>query len=289
MMIFLRVWERRNRNNMNIGLIGYGKMGKLLEAIALEKSHKIMSIMDPLITEEKSPMGTPVFKSLNALTGLLGNLDVALVFSPPNTVVKNLCFFAKVKIPTVVGSTGWYDRLPEVSAAVKDARTSMFWAPNFSLGMNLFYRIAAYAAEIFDPFSEYDVGGMEVHHNKKADSPSGTAKLIAEKMLEKMNRKKKAVYEKLDGLPGADELHFASLRVGSVQGVHSIIFDSPADTVELSHTLRNREGLAAGTLQAAEWLCSEKRSGVFTMDDMLSDIMQRSSHDILKDTTLFRR
>ena len=273
---------------MNIGLIGFGKMGKLLEAKALEKGHKTLAIVDPFITGEKSPLGTPVFKSMDGLTGLLGKLDIAIVFSPPQTAVENLRFLAKAKIPTVVGTTGWYDKLPEISAAVKEAGTSLFWAPNFSLGMNLFYRIAAYAAEAFDPFSEYDVGGVEIHHHKKADSPSGTAKVIAERMLKKMSRKKKAVYDKLDGPPGVDELHFASLRVGTVEGIHSVIFDSPADTIELSHTLRNRDGLVAGTLQAAEWLCNEKRSGVFTMDDMLTDIILQSSHDILKDT-LYRR
>jgi 4-hydroxy-tetrahydrodipicolinate reductase len=260
---------------MNIALIGFGKMGKLLEARAREKGHTVLAIVDLFIKEEKSPLGTPIHKSLDSLMGLRGDLDLAIEFTRPDMAWDNLLFLAKAKIPAVTGTTGWYDKLPELSAAVKNAGTSLFWAPNFSLGMNLFYRIAAYAAEIFDPFEEYDVGGMEVHHNKKADSPSGTAKAIAEKMLEKMTRKKKAVYEKLDNPPGSEELHFASLRVGSVQGVHSIIFDSPADTIEFSHTLRNREGLAAGTLRAAEWLCSEKRTGVFTMDDMLADILQR--------------
>ena len=260
---------------MNIALIGFGKMGKLLEARAQEAGGKVRAIVDPYISIEKSPLGTPVFKSLKAIKEFGDSLDLAIEFTRPDTAVENLLFLAQEKIPTVTGTTGWYDKLPEVSAAVKAAGTSLFWAPNYSLGMNLFYRVAAYAAEIFDPFPEYDAGGMEIHHNKKADSPSGTARAIAEIVLDKMSRKQKAVYEKLDRPPAADEFHFASLRVGTVPGVHSICFDSPADTVELIHTLRNREGLVSGALMAAEWLCSEKRSGVFSMDDMLADILQK--------------
>ena len=260
---------------MNIVLIGFGKMGKLLEVRALDNGHSPLAIVDPNIAEEKTSHGTPIYKSLEALVELRENLDLAIEFTRPDTAAENLIFLAKKKIPALTGTTGWYEKLPEINAAVMESGTSLFWAPNFSLGMNLFYLIAAYAAEIIDPFSEYDVGGMEVHHNKKADSPSGTARAIVDKMLAKMTRKKKAVYEKLDGPPTAEELHFASLRVGSVQGLHSIVFDSPADTIELSHTLRNREGLVFGALKAAEWLHSQKRIGVFTMDDMLADILQR--------------
>ena len=266
---------------MNIVIIGFGKMGKLLEARALEKGHKIAAIVDPYVMdpyseEDISPLGTPIYKSLDILRTLAEKPDAALEFTRPYEAPENLLFLAKEKIPAVTGTTGWYDKLPEISALVKEAGTSLFWASNFSLGMNLFYRVAAYTAEIFDPFPEYDAGGFEIHHNKKADSPSGTARSIAEKMLLKMTRKKKAVYEKLDSPPAPDELHIASLRVGSVQGVHSIIFDSPSDTVELIHTLRNREGLVSGALKAAEWLTSQKRKGVFTMDDMLIDILDRS-------------
>ena len=259
---------------MNIALIGFGKMGKLLEARAIEKNHRVLMIVDPYFQSEKSLLGTIVSKSLETITSVQGDLDAAIEFSRPDTAVENLLYLARNKIPAVTGTTGWYDKLPEVNAAVMEAGTSLFWAPNFSLGMNLFYRIASFTAGIFDPFPEYDVGGLEIHHNKKADSPSGTARIIANKILEKMTRKNAVIYEKYDGPPAPDELHFASLRIGSVPGVHSITFDSPADTVEITHTLRNREGLAAGALKSAEWLCSQKRCGVFTMDDMLTDILQ---------------
>jgi 4-hydroxy-tetrahydrodipicolinate reductase len=255
-------------------------MGKLLEERAMEKGHKVIAAVDPHIAQEKTARGTVLHKSVNALADLKENLDLAIEVTRPDTAPENLLFLAKEKIPSVTGTTGWYSRLPEISAAFEKAGISLFWAPNFSLGMNLFYRLVEYAAEIFDPFSEYDAGGFESHHNKKADSPSGTAKIIAEKMLSKMTRKTKPVYEMLDRPPANDEFHFASLRVGSVQGIHSIIFDSVADTIELTHTLRSREGLAAGALKAAEWLHAKKESGnastmhgIFTMDDMLADIL----------------
>ena len=260
---------------MNIAIIGYGKMGRIIEEKALEKNHKITIVIDPFVNEEKTIRGSVVNKSIEAISAMREKPDIAVDFTRPDQAVGNILFLAREKIPVVVGTTGWYDRMPEVAAAVGKAGSSLFWAPNYSLGMNIFYRIAEYSAGIFDPFAEYDAGGMEIHHNKKADSPSGTAKLIAEKVLKGMKRKKKTVYEKLDHPPAADEFHFASLRVGSVQGVHSVIFDSQSDTVEITHTIRNRDGMAAGALQAAEWLFSKKKSGIFTMDDMLTDILER--------------
>ncbi|MDR0312371.1 MAG: 4-hydroxy-tetrahydrodipicolinate reductase [Treponema sp.] len=264
---------------MNIAIIGYGKMGKLLEERAIEKGHNVIAAIDPHIAQEKTVRRTILYKSINALADLR-NLDLAIEVTHPDIAPGNLLFLAKEKIATVTGTTGWYSRLPEISTAFEKTETSLFWAPNFSLGMNLFYRLAEYAAEIFDPFGEYDAGGFESHHNKKADSPSGTAKTIAEKVLSKMTRKKKVVYEMLDRPPAPDELHFASLRVGSVQGLHSVIFDSSSDTIEITHTLRSREGLAAGALKAAEWLFAKKDSGVFTMDDMLADILQHNRGQI---------
>jgi 4-hydroxy-tetrahydrodipicolinate reductase len=260
---------------MNIALIGYGKMGKLLEERLLEKGNNIAAIIDLYVPEGKTVRGSTIFNKIEALAALAEKPDVALEFTRPDMAPGNILYCAGQKIPVVTGTTGWFDRLPEISGVVEKNKSALFWAPNFSLGMNLFYRVAEYCAEIFDPFDLYDVGGMEVHHNKKADSPSGTAKAIAEKMLAKMTRKKKAVYQMLDRPPEPEELHFASLRVGSVQGVHSVTFDSPADTVEIVHTLRSREGLVAGAMLAADWLCAQKKDGVFTMDDMLADILER--------------
>jgi 4-hydroxy-tetrahydrodipicolinate reductase len=173
--------------------------------------------------------------------------------------------------------------MDEVKAAVEKAGSSLLWTSNFSLGVNIFYRIAFEAAKFMDPFSEYDVGGYEIHHNKKADSPSGTAKTLVEGILSRMKRKNKAAYETLNRPPEANELHFSSLRVGAAPGVHSLIFDSPADTIEITHTARSREGFAAGAILAAQWLVNcpgpgqpagKTRQGIFTMDDVLNGLYQ---------------
>jgi 4-hydroxy-tetrahydrodipicolinate reductase len=181
-----------------------------------------------------------------------------------------------------VGTTGWLDQLDDIAREVRGASSSLLWSSNFSLGVNLFYRIAAYAAALADPFAEYDVGGWEAHHNKKADSPSGTARTLVEKVLAAMTRKSAPVYDALDRPPRPEELHYASLRVGSVPGTHTLVFDSSADSIEITHTARSREGFARGAVRAAEWLvdcpgpgkaAGRPRSGVFTMDDVLAELL----------------
>ena len=270
---------------MKTALIGYGKMGRLLEARLIEKNHEVIAVVDPFypglgkgsVSSSGTPSGAAVYASMeDALNGTPGkclrNVDVAIEFTRPDSAFDNLLSLVKEKIPAVTGTTGWYDKLPELSRAVNDTGSALLWSSNFSLGVNLFYRIAAYAAKLTDPFAEYDVAGSETHHNKKVDSPSGTAKTLVERVLAQMTRKKKAVYEMLDRPPAADELHYASLRVGSMPGVHSLVFDSPADTIVITHTARSREGLAAGAVLAAEWLTAEKRKGVFTVDDVLANL-----------------
>jgi 4-hydroxy-tetrahydrodipicolinate reductase len=271
---------------LNIAIIGYGKMGKLIETTALARGLRVTAVVDPspvgIPPGKLSVCGAPVFRSI-AEAGDLGGAEAAIEFTRPDTAASNLLALAKRRLPVVTGTTGWLERLDEVSRAVEAAGSSLLWASNFSLGVNLFYRIAAYAAALADPFPEYDAGGWEAHHNKKADSPSGTAKMLAEKVLSQMTRKKQAVWEVLDRPPAPEEFHYPSLRVGSMPGIHTLIFDSPADTIQITHTARNREGFALGALRAAEWLlgCSAPdgvpgvaRRGVFTMDDVLHDVLQ---------------
>jgi 4-hydroxy-tetrahydrodipicolinate reductase len=204
-------------------------------------------------------------------------------FTRPDTAVENIRALIERGIPTVTGTTGWHDHLKEIEELVGAKKGSLCWSSNYSLGVNLFYRIVAFAAKLADPFPEYDVGGWEFHHNKKVDSPSGTAKILVEKILGAMTRKKKAVWEKLDRPPAPDELHFPSLRVGSVPGLHALSFDSPADTIEITHTVRNRDGLALGAFRAAEWLINcpgpgkpagKPRAGVHTMEDVMATILK---------------
>ena len=265
---------------MKVVLVGYGKMGRLLETRLREKGHKVIAVVDPFYAGGTSspPSGAAVYATLKeAMEGPEGkNLkeaNVAFEFTRQETALENILYLARENIPVVTGTTGWYEKLPEVIRAVQDAESSLIWSSNFSQGVNLFYRIASYAAKLADPFAEYEVAGVETHHNKKADSPSGTAKTLVEKVLAQMTRKKKAVYELHDRPPKADELHYASVRVGSVPGTHSLMFDSPADTIEITHTARNREGFAAGAVLAAEWLVEGKRIGVFTIDDVLADLL----------------
>jgi 4-hydroxy-tetrahydrodipicolinate reductase len=260
---------------MKFALIGYGKMGRLLEERLREKKHEVVAVVEPFFTEPVSLSGTPVYRSLeDALKGNLRDADAAIEFTHPDAAEANLLFLAREKIPVVTGTTGWYVKLPGIRQAVEASGSSLVWASNFSLGINLFYRVAAYTAKLMDPFREYDVAGVETHHNNKADSPSGTAKTLVELVLARMTRKKKAVYQTLDRKPEAEELHYASVRVGSAPGVHSLVFDSAADTIELVHTARNREGLVSGAVLAAEWLTARKRSGVFTVDDVLEEILK---------------
>jgi 4-hydroxy-tetrahydrodipicolinate reductase len=268
---------------MNIAIIGYGKMGRLIESHALERKHRVAAIVDPFVPADISNVsGAPVYRDIADLDAL-NETDAAIEFTRPESAPANILALAERRIPTLVGTTGWLDRLEEVKGAVEAAGTSLLWASNFSLGVNLFYRITAYAARLMDPFPEYDVGGWEGHHNKKADSPSGTARTLVEGVLAGMTRKTTPVWGTPDGPPGADEIHYSSLRVGAMPGVHTLIFDSPADTIELSHTLRNREGLVSGALKAVEWLvrlgkdgrpAPEKRRGVFTMEDFFSEILR---------------
>jgi 4-hydroxy-tetrahydrodipicolinate reductase len=287
---------------MNIAVIGYGKMGKLIESLALEQGYRVVAVVDPFYGPGKSAGGAAVYPSIPemARAGAAGGngggdaaddsyrdgdagdsrVDVALEFTGPGSALDNIKALAERRIPVVAGSTGWQDRLQEAEAAVGAAGSSLLWAPNFSLGVNLFYRIAAFAAGLMDPFPDYDAAGYEVHHNKKADSPSGTAKVLAETVIRHMSRKTTAVYEKLDRPPGPEELHYGSLRVGAAPGAHTIIFDSPADSIEITHSARNREGLARGALLAARWLLrvdepGPPRRGVFTFDDALAGILGR--------------
>jgi 4-hydroxy-tetrahydrodipicolinate reductase len=261
---------------MKIAIIGYGKMGKMVEHSAMEQGYEITVVVDPLAEETKLPSGAPLYRSI-ADAGGLGGAEAAIEFTRPDTALGNIKALAERKMPAVIGTTGWHEHLEEARQAVKQAGSSLIWAPNFSLGVNIFFRIAWYAAGLADAFPEYDVGGFEAHHNKKLDSPSGTAKTLVDGVLARTRQKHTVVWNTPAGRPQPEELHFPSLRLGSVPGQHSVFFDSPADSIEITHTARNREGFASGALRAAGWLTAPEvsgfRKGFFTIDDMLQDIL----------------
>ncbi|MCL1928540.1 MAG: 4-hydroxy-tetrahydrodipicolinate reductase [Treponema sp.] len=263
---------------MNIALIGYGKMGKMVETAVLSRGHKITLVIDPFAPDVQPLSGAVLLRSFPPTADDAGNPDLFIEYTVPKTAPDNIKAVAALGKNVVCGTTGWNEELQEVSAAVKKAGTALLWSSNFSLGVNLFYRIASYAAAMVDPFAEYDVGGVETHHRKKADSPSGTARTLMEQILAVMRRKNKVLWgEPVGEKLSEDTVHFASQRYGSIPGRHSLFFDSPADTIEITHTARSREGFASGTVVAAEWLAGsgsgEERQGVFTMDDVLKDML----------------
>jgi 4-hydroxy-tetrahydrodipicolinate reductase len=246
---------------MKIALIGYGKMGREVEQVALQKGHQITARIDPIAA------GRTAFE-ISAES--VKSADICVEFSQPQAVMDNVEKAARFKKPMVVGTTGWYEQLSRIEAAVQREQTGLVYAPNFSLGVNLFYRIAETAAQLFGRFEDYDVSGLEIHHRKKVDTPSGTARKLGEIVLSKFPRKRCVVTEPLDRAIAPDEFHLVSVRSGSFPGTHTLVFDADADTIELTHTARSRAGFASGALLAAEWVLGRK--GVYTFDQVLEDL-----------------
>jgi 4-hydroxy-tetrahydrodipicolinate reductase len=251
-------------------------MGALIERRALEAGWTVAAVIDPGYEEKFTPAGSPVYAGIadGIAAAADGERPVALDFTHPSCACDNIAAFTRRGIPLVVGTTGWHDRLAEMTALVTRGGACLLWASNFSLGVHLFYKVAAYAAALFGAYTEYDCAGYEVHHNKKADSPSGTARDLAQKVIEASGgRKTRAVFDKLDRAPCADELHIASLRCGAVPGTHGLVFDSAADSMELVHRARSRDALVSGALIAAAWLARQAaagKSGVWTFEDALA-------------------
>jgi 4-hydroxy-tetrahydrodipicolinate reductase len=237
---------------MKIGLIGYGKMGKEIEQIALQRGHSIAW-----------KMNTQNMDSFTA--NELRSADVTIEFTSPHTVLENIrkCFAAD--IPVVVGSTGWYDHLEEIGQECVAGNRSVLYASNFSLGVNIFFAVNKKLASVMNHFPEYEVSLTEVHHTQKLDAPSGTAITLANGILENMERKKKWVNEPASG---ASELSIISERRDDVPGTHHVAYDSSVDRIELIHTAHNRRGFALGAVVAAEWLAGKK--GFFSIGDMLA-------------------
>ncbi|MDR3624844.1 MAG: 4-hydroxy-tetrahydrodipicolinate reductase [Chlamydiales bacterium] len=242
---------------MDFALIGYGKMGRIIEKIAAERGHSVLVKIDPLIDSQNSAAKT-----------LLQDVDACIDFSHPDAVIDHIDLCASVGKPLVIGTTGWYEHLQAAEKKANQANIGVIWSANFSLGINLFMHVVKESAKIFNPFTSYDVAGFEIHHEQKIDSPSGTAKRLAETLLEELTNKKKILYETVNRKVEKEELQFTSLRVGHVPGTHTIYFDSPSDTITLTHTARNRESFAEGAVIAAEWIVG--KTGFFTIDDLMN-------------------
>ena len=170
-----------------------------------------------------------------------------------------------------LGTTGWYDKKDEVEDRVRQAKIGYLYGPNFSLGAHLFFRLVEEAAAVINPFQDYDISAYEIHHKRKKDSPSGTALKIADIILKSNTRKTNLVVDRLDRSIEEKELHFASVRGGENPGVHTVVLDSEADTIELVHRVRNRKGFALGAVLAAEWLVGKQ--GFFTVEHFIDEIL----------------
>lgn len=232
-------------------------MGQEIARLSEQQVHEISA----RFTDE-SPLST----SIN-----VESIDVFIEFTHPGAVVENVRTVAQLQKPLVIGTTGWNKKLPEVEKIVKDSQIGLIYASNFSIGMNLFSKIVENAAGLFDKFEEYDPSIHETHHKMKVDSPSGTALSLGEILLEKIKRKSDILRETSEGQISPEQLHVTSTRTGNVPGIHTVGFESEADSIELKHTARNRSGFALGALYAAEWIVG--KSGLFTMDDLIDNLM----------------
>ena len=227
---------------MKIAIIGYGKMGRLVEQTAWARGHEVVARFDI----DNNKRGEGLTKEN------LAGVEVAIEFSAPEAVVDNLRRLIALGVPAVVGTTGWYEQLDEIKQLAKQHEGTLVYGANFSVGMNLFFKIADYAAQLFARFEEYDPFLVEHHHKFKKDAPSGTAFVIERLMRESYG----------DRTP-----HSLSIRAGYAPGTHEVGFDSEADNVTLTHTARSRQGFAAGAVFAAEQIV--KRRGVYEFSELL--------------------
>ncbi|MCF2603589.1 MAG: 4-hydroxy-tetrahydrodipicolinate reductase [Parabacteroides sp.] len=235
---------------MKIALIGYGKMGKTIEQIALQRGHQIVSIID---INNTADFESEAFRSA----------DVAIEFTTPATALGNYmrCFAANV--PVVSGTTGWLEHLDEVKAKCEQEGKTFFYASNFSVGVNIFFALNRYLAKIMNGFPAYDVRMTEVHHIHKLDAPSGTAITLAEGILENVERKERWTLETAEQ---PTDLPIHAIREGEVPGIHEIIYESEADTISIKHDAKSRAGFALGAVIAAEFTAGKK--GFLGMNDL---------------------
>lgn len=227
---------------MKIAIVGYGKMGRMVEQVAATRGHEIVARFDV----DNNERG----EGLTAET--LEDVDVAIDFSIPGAVIHNVRRLVDLGVPTVVGTTGWYEHLDEVKRLVNERGTALVWGANFSVGMNLFFKVVRYASELFARFDEYDAFLIEHHHRFKKDAPSGTALVIERLMRESL---------------GERTPHSLSIRAGHAPGTHEVGFDAEADQITLTHTARSRQGFAVGAVIAAELIAGRK--GFYEFPELL--------------------
>lgn len=231
---------------MNIALFGYGKMGKMIEQIALDRGHEIVAKIE-VDTKEID----------------FSQMDVAIDFSMPSAAYDNITKCFEHKVPVISGTTGWLDKFEEAKKICTDNDSGFIYASNFSLGVNIFFELNQYLAKMMKSLDQYKVSMEEIHHTQKLDEPSGTAITLAEGIINNSDYKSWKLENAAD-----DEIPITAKRIGTTPGTHSIDYTSKVDSIEIKHTAHNREGFALGAVIAAEWIKGKK--GIFTMKDVLN-------------------
>ena len=236
---------------MKIALIGYEKMGKTIEQIALNRGHQIVSIVDINNPEE--------FQSAN-----FKSADVAIEFTTPATAFDNYMKSFAAGVPVVSGTTGWLDRIGEIKEKCEKEGKTFFYASNFSIGVNIFFALNKYLAKIMNNFPSYNISMTETHHIHKLDAPSGTAITLAEGSIENVDRKDRWTLETAEQ---PTDLPIHAIREGEVPGIHEVTYESDVDYISIKHDAKSRAGFALGAVVAAEFTAGKK--GFLGMDDML--------------------
>lgn len=230
---------------MKIALLGYGKMGQVIERIALERGHEIVLKKD----------------QNNSYDGL-ENADVAIDFSVPLAAVSNISNCFNANVPVISGTTGWLDHYDAMTQLCKDKKGAFISSSNFSLGVNIFFELNEYLAKMMAKLNSYNVTMEEIHHTQKLDAPSGTAISLAKGIIENSTYTAWTLQN-----PEANQIHIEAKRIGSVPGTHTVNYNSEVDSIEIKHTAHNREGFALGAVIAAEWIIGKE--GIFSMKDVL--------------------
>ncbi len=233
---------------MKIVLIGYGKMGKTIEKIAQSRGHEITGRID---------VGDNIALFENSV-------DVAIEFTQPEAAVNNLKTCFDKGIPVVCGTTGWLQHKDEIEKHCRQKNGTLLYSSNFSLGVNLFFKLNEYLSKLMDRYIQYEVSIDETHHTQKKDAPSGTAITLAEGVIKNLKRKKEW---NLGAAEKSNALVINSFRIDPAPGTHSVKYSSEVDDIEITHTAHSREGFALGAVLVAEWLAGKK--GIFTIDDFL--------------------
>ena len=236
---------------MKIVIIGYGKMGKAIEEIAIAKGHEIVLKIDAYNTSD--------FTKEN-----VQKANVAIEFTGPDTAFENISKCIEWGVPVISGSTGWLDDFEKAKKLCEEKKGCLIYASNFSIGVNLFFEINKKVASLMESYDNYDVSMTETHHTEKKDAPSGTAISLAEQILAQIGRKNKWVNE---ASREATDLIIRSERIDPAPGTHTVSYDSPIDSIEITHTAHTRKGFASGAVLAAEF--ANQKMGIFTMKDVL--------------------